>query len=187
MPGRDGEPARAILLSRPNGYGLARYFSAGQGASADDLAAVLAALDSRPTRLSVVTGRARRSAARIRRAANALIAVGAVAEQRGSLRRVCEPDAADHAVEQAQHSAQQRRVQAETAVELVRRYAETDDCRRRLLLQLLGEDRSEPCKNCDSCDAGTSTTVQDQPFALGQRTVSRLPPRPRRNDGTGGT
>ncbi|HEX8081726.1 MAG TPA: RecQ family ATP-dependent DNA helicase [Jatrophihabitans sp.] len=167
--GRDGEPARAILLSRPNGYGLARYFSAGQGPSADDLAAVLAALDSRPTRLSVVAGQAGLSTARVRRAANALIAVGAVAEQRGSLRRVCEPHVAGNAVEAAQHSVRQRRVQAQTAVELVRRYAETDDCRRRLLLQLLGEDRTEPCQNCDNCDAGTSTTVGDQPFALSQR------------------
>ncbi len=167
--GRDGEPARAILLNRPNGYGLARYFSASQGPAADDLAAVLAALDGRFTKLKVVAERAGLPAARVRRSANALIAVGAVGERRGSLRRICEPDAAEHAVEDAQHSAQQRRVQAETAVELVRRYADTDDCRRRLLLQLLGEDRAEPCQNCDNCDAGTSTTVQDQPFALSQR------------------
>jgi ATP-dependent DNA helicase RecQ len=37
------------------------------------------------------------------------------------------------------------------------------------LLQLLGEDRDGPCGNCDNCDAGTSTTVEDRPFALGQR------------------
>ncbi|HEY0166471.1 MAG TPA: RecQ family ATP-dependent DNA helicase [Jatrophihabitans sp.] len=167
--GRDGEPARAILLNRPNGYALARYFSAGQGPSAGDLTALLAALDSRATKLSVVADRAGLSAARVRRAANALIAVDAVAERRGSLRRVCEPDAADHAVEDAEHSARQRRAQAETAVELVRRYAETGDCRRRLLLQLLGEDRVDPCSHCDNCDAGTSSTVEHQPFALSQR------------------
>ena len=167
--GRDGEPARAVLLNRPNGYGLARYFSAGQGPSAGDLKALLAALGSRPAKLAAVAGQAGLPAARARRAANALIAVGAVAEQRGGLRRLAEPAAVDAAVESAQRSAEQRRVQAETAVELVRRYAETEDCRRRLLLQLLGEDHPEPCGNCDNCDAGTSTTVQAQPFALSQR------------------
>ncbi|HEX8306769.1 MAG TPA: RecQ family ATP-dependent DNA helicase [Jatrophihabitans sp.] len=167
--GRDGEPARAILLSRPNGYGLARYFSAGQGPSEGDLTAVLAALDSRPAKLTAVAGQAGLTVARARRAVNALIAVGAVAEQRSGLCRRCEPGAIAEAVEAAQRSGEQRRVQAETAVELVRRYAETDDCRRRLLLQLLGEDQPEPCGNCDSCDAGTSTTVQAQPFALSQR------------------
>ena len=167
--GRDGEPARAILLNRPNGYGLARYFSAGQGASATDLTAVLAALDSEPAKPAAVAAQAGLSVARARRAANALITVGAVAERRGGLRRLCEASAAQEAVEAALHSAQQRRVQAETAVELVRRYADTDDCRRRLLLQLLGEDQQEPCQNCDNCDAGTSTTVQAEPFALSQR------------------
>ncbi|HEX8767712.1 MAG TPA: RecQ family ATP-dependent DNA helicase, partial [Jatrophihabitans sp.] len=167
--GRDAEPARAVLVSRPNGYGLARYFSASQGPSAGDLTAVLAALDSRAAKVSAVAGHAGLPVARTRRAANALIAVGAVAEHRGGLRRLCESGAVSDAVEAAQHSAQQRRVQAETAVELVRRYAETDDCRRRLLLQLLGEDQQEPCGNCDNCDAGTSTNVQEQPFAVSQR------------------
>ena len=167
--GRDGEPARAILLNRPNGYGLARYFSAGQGPSAKDLAAVLGALDSRPAKPATVAGQAGMPVARVRRAANALIAVGAIAEHRGGLRRLCDAGAVDEAVEAALRSAQQRRVQAETAVELVRRYADTDDCRRRLLLQLLGEDQQGRCHNCDNCDAGTSTSVEAQPFALSQR------------------
>ena len=167
--GRDGEPARAVLVTRPNGYGLARYFSAAQGPSTDDLTAVLSGLDSRPVKLAVLARTAGLSAPRTRRAANALIAVGAVAEQRGGLRRLCESGAIAEAAESAEQAAQQRRVQAETAVELVRRYADTDDCRRRLLLQLLGEDHEQPCGNCDNCDAGTSTTIQEQPFALGQR------------------
>ena len=167
--GRDGDPARAILLSRPGGYGVARYFSAGQGPSARDLKAVLAALGAEPVKPGALAAEAGLSTARLRRAVNALIAVGAVSEQRAGLRRSCAPDRASEAVEQARHAAQQRRVQAETAVELVRRYAETGDCRRRLLLQLLGEEHDEPCGNCDNCDAGTSSTVEEMPFALGQQ------------------
>jgi ATP-dependent DNA helicase RecQ len=167
--GRDGEPARALLLSRPGGYGLARYFSAGQGPSAKDLRAVLTALGDRPSRPSAVAASAALPVARLRRAANALIAVGAVAEQGGGLRRLEPPGTDRDAVARAEHSVRQRRAQAETAVELVRRYAETTDCRRRLLLQLLGEDHDQPCRNCDTCDAGTATTVESMPYALNQR------------------
>jgi ATP-dependent DNA helicase RecQ len=115
---------------------------------------VLAALDARPIKPTALAATTGLTSARVRRAANALVSVGAVAEQRAGLRRIRTPEGAGDAIEQAEHAAQQRRVQAETAVELVRRYAETDDCRRRLLLQLLGEEHGEPCGNCDNCDAG---------------------------------
>ena len=63
-----------------------------------------------------------------------------------------------------------QQTQAETAVELVRRYAETEDCRRRLLLQLLGEELLEPCGRCDNCAAGKSTEAQPPtPYPLGSR------------------
>jgi ATP-dependent DNA helicase RecQ len=59
---------------------------------------------------------------------------------------------------------QQRR---ETAVTLVRRYAETRDCRRRLVLELLGEEHPERCGNCDNCAAGTAEASEDRPFPIG--------------------
>jgi ATP-dependent DNA helicase RecQ len=48
-----------------------------------------------------------------------------------------------------------------------RRYAETTTCRRRLILELLGEPAYEPCGNCDNCDAGHGGRVDDVPFAIG--------------------
>lgn len=39
----------------------------------------------------------------------------------------------------------------------MRSYAETTDCRRRMLLGYLGEQVEDPCGYCDSCDAATST------------------------------
>ena len=54
-------------------------------------------------------------------------------------------------------------------MELVRRYAETTDCRRRLLLQLLGEPRRDRCGRCDNCAAGTATEQAEQPYPLGSR------------------
>ena len=39
---------------------------------------------------------------------------------------------------------------------MMRGYAETTDCRRRLLLGYFGEQVVDPCGHCDNCDAGTA-------------------------------
>jgi ATP-dependent DNA helicase RecQ len=63
---------------------------------------------------------------------------------------------------------EERRTVERTRVEVVRTYADTTDCRRRLLLELLGEKHPRPCGACDSCDAGTSVEVEDAPLRPGQ-------------------
>ena len=45
-------------------------------------------------------------------------------------------------------------------VERMRLYAETTDCRRRLLLGYFGEQHPEGCGHCDNCDDGTATDVE---------------------------
>lgn len=165
--GRDGEPARAVLVSRPDGYALPHFFTARQGPSAGDLTAVLGQLAEQPRRIGAIATGAGLSAARTRRAVNALVAVGAVTEARSGLRATSSAD--ETVVERARETAERHQMQAETAVELVRRYADTTDCRRRLLLQLLGEPATEPCGSCDNCAAGTATEQAEQPYPLGSR------------------
>jgi ATP-dependent DNA helicase RecQ len=169
--GRDGEPARAVLITRPDGYALPHYFTAREGPGVDDLRSVLRALESRPRRISAVASAAGLSGTRTRRAVNALLTAGAVAEGRNGLARVPAPAGVTDAelAERAHELAERHRQQTETAVELVRRYAETTDCRRRLLLQLLGEPRRRPCGRCDNCAAGTATEQADLPYPLGSR------------------
>jgi ATP-dependent DNA helicase RecQ len=53
-------------------------------------------------------------------------------------------------------------------VEMVRTYAETTDCRRRVLLELLGEEHPTACGTCDGCDAGTSHDVAEDRVRVGQ-------------------
>jgi ATP-dependent DNA helicase RecQ len=166
--GRDGAPARAVLITRPDGYALPHYFSAKQGPGIDDLRAMLAAVSGRPRPISAVAGAAGLSAVRTRRAVNALLAVGGIREGRNGLVRADDGHDAELA-ELAHASAERHRQQVDTAVELVRRYAETTDCRRRLLLQLLGEPHRHPCGRCDNCAAGTATEQAEQPYPLGSR------------------
>jgi ATP-dependent DNA helicase RecQ len=165
--GRDGEAARAVLFTRPEGYGVRRYFAAGAGATLEDLRAVVGALDGdAPVRASALARRAGLSARRSRRAVNALLRTGAVREDRAGVRRVGRRSPGD-AVEEARAFVEALRARRETGVELVRRYAETTDCRRRLVLELLGEEHPQPCGNCDSCDAGTASPAVDRPFRIG--------------------
>lgn len=44
-------------------------------------------------------------------------------------------------------------------VEMMRRFAEMTDCRRRFLLRYFGEAVTEMCGACDNCDAGRSRPV----------------------------
>jgi ATP-dependent DNA helicase RecQ len=54
-------------------------------------------------------------------------------------------------------AASERRERIEQSrLEVMRRYAETRDCRRRVLLQYFGDDLDEPCGHCDTCRAGTA-------------------------------
>jgi ATP-dependent DNA helicase RecQ len=166
--GRDGEAARAILLTRPEGYGLRRYFAAGTGASREDLDAVTAALADGPSRVAAIAERSGLSPTRVRRALNALTRTGSATQDRAEARLLPRTDRR-WAVERATAFVEQLQARRETGVALVRRYAETTDCRRRLVLELLGEEHPEPCGRCDSCDAGTSTSATDRPHRIGAR------------------
>ena len=56
----------------------------------------------------------------------------------------------------AVEAAQMRTIERTTRVEMMRGYAETDDCRRQFLLGYFGEDLVETCGSCDTCTAGTA-------------------------------
>lgn len=74
--------------------------------------------------------------------------------------------AAARAVELAQHHRSVER----SRVEMMRRFAEMTDCRRRFLLQYFGEAVSQACQNCDNCDAGRSRPVVEAGlFSPGER------------------
>lgn len=165
--GRDEEPARAVVVVRAEDHALARYQRASGGPRPATLTSVLDALASGVhdvAHLGRVTGLARRT---VTRALVTLQQVGAVRDDDGALRAV---DGVDpHRVLADVRDARERRSRLETSrVGLVRSYTDTTDCRRRLLLELLGEERRDPCGRCDSCDAGTSLPVARQRVRPGQ-------------------
>ena len=167
-PGRPAPAqAAAICCYRSEDLGLVRFFAAGMP-DQDDLATVAAAVDHPLTRRELAA-RTQMPPGRLAELLNVLEAAGAV-----RLRRQVEPapgrpapaQAAARAVELAQHHRSVER----SRVEMMRRFAEMTDCRRRFLLQYFGEAVSQACQNCDNCDAGRSRPVVEAGlFSPGER------------------
>jgi ATP-dependent DNA helicase RecQ len=170
--GRDGEPAVAELHHHARDFDLQRFLTA-RRPKPDALRAVLAVLgDGRARTPKEVGADSGLSPARRTAALNLLEQAGAVAtDADGRCSATGEP-AGDAAVERAVAIAEQRREIVRSRIEMMRGYAESTDCRRRGLLGYFGEQRAEPCGNCDGCDAGTSRTIDpDAADVAGQDAV----------------
>jgi ATP-dependent DNA helicase RecQ len=172
--GRDGEPARAELFYRLEDFALGRYLEAGGGVREDDLrraVAVLRDADGPLSRAELAerAGLSRRAATLV---VGVLVAGDALKQQRSGLqlRAAAERDP-QGVVADALAERERRREFDRTRLDMIRAYAETTDCRRRVILELLGEDYPNRCLNCDTCDAGTSEEAVDRPYPIGS-TVS---------------
>ncbi len=170
--GRDGEPATAVLFYRLEDFALGRYFASGTALRDGDVAGVvrvLAAADgvTAPADLAERSGLTRR---RLSLVLGALGARDALVRSRNGVRlrasAARDPKALLDAV--AEH-AERRGDYDRTRADLMRTYAETQDCRRRVVLELLGQEARRPCGLCDACDAGTSRSADRRPWPLGSQ------------------
>jgi ATP-dependent DNA helicase RecQ len=167
--GRDGEPARAILFFRAEDFALGRYLRSGGGVSARDLVTVVRAIRSHRALdradLARVTGLSRQ---RVSAAVGTLASGGAVRSRRAGLELTAGGREDPRGVVETALAERDRRREFETTrVDMIRTYAETADCRRRVVLELLGEEHPRPCGRCDNCEAGTSTETGDRPYPVG--------------------
>ncbi|MEJ2890826.1 RecQ family ATP-dependent DNA helicase [Actinomycetospora aeridis] len=159
--GRDGQPARAVLFHRPQDLGRPKLFASGRDARPGALRTVLAAVAQNPDGV-VQDDLARASGlskAALARAVPALVALGAVRSLPG--RRLAagigltgDLDGLGDLAADAAALVARRREREQSKVELVRRFAEGTGCRRRTLLEVLGDVRDDACGRCDHCDAG---------------------------------
>ncbi|TDC31332.1 RecQ family ATP-dependent DNA helicase [Micromonospora sp. 15K316] len=155
--GRDGAPARVLLLWQAEDVGLRRFFSGGLPDSTElrDLAALLREKPRTRKELREPTGLGPR---KLGHYLSLLEQVGA-AEPRakgriGVPRYAPEPvDAAAAALAEAER--QQALTRSRT--DMMRAFAETTGCRGQALLAYFGEQMTEVCGHCDNCHAGTST------------------------------
>ena len=172
--GRDGEPARGVLLYLPSDLRLPRFFASGGGPDEAALAAVLETVRSTgPLTAGALAEQTGLSRQRTTTVVNMLEGLGALRRRRD--RRVAAAPAyrdvpASAAGALAVELRERQRQYAISAVEMMRTYAETGDCRRRIVIELLGEGHPQRCGYCDCCDRGASTQLVDgRPFPLGQQ------------------
>jgi ATP-dependent DNA helicase RecQ len=166
--GRDGQPATAILFYRPEDLGIRRFFSG--GLPDETLLAEVAAVTQTPITLHELAERSGLSERRLTGLVNLLEAAGAV-RLNGEIEPVPDGPGPAEAAARAVEIATQYRSVERSRVEMMRRYAEMTDCRRRFLLRYFGEGANDPCGRCDNCDAGRSTPagVGHGSFGAGMR------------------
>ena len=150
--GRDGEPAQAVLLYRPEDLGLHRFHSA---ATVDEqlLRRVLRVIRGGGGEGLTMTELRRAvdgPARTVTRLVNLLELGGAVGVRRSRVRAVAQDDPT--AVAAAVDAAEVRMRVERTRLEMMRGYAETSGCRRQFLLGYLGEQLEHPCGHCDRCE-----------------------------------
>ncbi|WP_019137713.1 RecQ family ATP-dependent DNA helicase [Cellulomonas massiliensis] len=165
--GRDGQPARAVGVVLPGESGLNAFLAARSGPRPATVDAVLGALRDGATTRDEVARAGHVAARTASRTLAALRDVGAAVTTAdgwapGDLGR-------DTALQALRERAERRERLERSRAEMVRSYADTTDCRRRVLLELLGETHPQRCGHCDSCDAGTSLAVTDASVSVGRR------------------
>jgi ATP-dependent DNA helicase RecQ len=172
--GRDGEPAEALLLYRPEDLGIRRFFGGRPELDGEELAAVAGAVadDGAATeervREETDLGPGRVSAALGLLSGEGLLDVspgGGIAAEPGI--------DAEEAAEAALARQERQHEYDRTRLEMLRAYAETRECRREFLLTYFGEPFAGPCGNCDNCESprenGAVEEPSEQPFAPGTR------------------
>ncbi|WP_279782246.1 RecQ family ATP-dependent DNA helicase [Sphaerisporangium sp. TRM90804] len=172
--GRDQEPATAVLFYRPEDLGIRRFFAGGR--ADEELLLRVATLVGEHG--GTVPARELRDllgigSSKLTGVVNLLERVGAVTvTDRGDLRAVTAGPSPQEASAEAVGLDETRRRVDESRIDMMRAYAETTGCRRRMLLEYFGEPHERACGNCDTCRSGAAEEklpdekAGDGPFPL---------------------
>jgi ATP-dependent DNA helicase RecQ len=160
--GRDGEPAHARLLYRPEDFGAAVHLTA-RGVSRASVARVAALLasggdvpDTRGTTAALVR----------------LVDLGAAVWGAGGAVRWTGAHTVATALAESEAETKRENEVERSRLEMMRRYAEHTGCRRSFLLSYFGQSYPGSCGTCDNDLAAAPATAGTEPFAVGTRVVS---------------
>jgi len=169
--GRDGQPARVVLLHRAEDVALQRYFTSGAPAEPGirDLVAVLRQRPHTRAELREMSGF---SARKLTQLVTLLEEVDAVVEDAdGHLRS---PDFAPlpaDAARLALAEVERHQIVQRTRIDMMRQFAESRSCRGQALLGYFGDRLDGPCRHCDNCARPPVTATRSAtPSAPSSRT-----------------
>ncbi|MBO0870464.1 MAG: RecQ family zinc-binding domain-containing protein, partial [Micromonosporaceae bacterium] len=186
--GRDGEPAQAVLLHRPEDIALQRYFTGGAPDRAE-LTALAAALREGRTSRAALAERTGLGPRKLSAMLSLLERVGAASTvDHGNRAQWTVPRYAPNPAQAAKlalaEAERYQRVQR-SRIDMMRGLAESTGCRTQALLAYFGEHLARGCRHCDNCRDGTAAAAAHPgqvPFPLhsavrhpswGQGTVMR--------------
>lgn len=153
--GRDGAPAKAVLLFSDRDLNLKRFFAAGGRLTAEDIALLLRTLGEQVDPVSLAT-LARLSGLSRTKTAGAVARLedgGALGRDATGLITLSQAGAARESDIHAAIGAQERLREANRArLEPMHAYARTRECRRALLLDHFGDTSQAGCSGCDNCE-----------------------------------
>jgi ATP-dependent DNA helicase RecQ len=153
LAGRDGEPARALLLYRPEDRRVQSFFMGGRYPPREELRATWMALEragTHPTPLKKIAADAGLTDRHVQVALSLLRSLG-VAERRGGGFRKTR-DFASAEEWDGFLTAYERRAELDRdRLRAIVRYAQTALCRRQALNVHFGEAVGAPCGHCDNC------------------------------------
>lgn len=172
--GRDGEPARAILLYNPADLNLRRFFTSRGTVDTQQVEQIVEVLQERgePVALKDLQLQLELSKTRLKGILNQLTETGMVETlPTGEVTaRNDTPSTLSEAAEEVLWAQERQQKFDQSRLEMVRGYAEVRDCRRRYLLNYFGEDFAAPCDNCDNCRSGILAKEPDYaPYGFGER------------------
>jgi ATP-dependent DNA helicase RecQ len=152
--GRDGEPAKALLFYCPDDLDLRRFQSGVGQLEVADVTPVISALlkQKRPIAFETLRATVDLSDTRLNRVLHRLEDIDAVTLHADGTISVCMPlPDADQAARDAVDEQCHLRHATSSKLDMMRQYAESDDCRRAFILQYFGEPCGPSCGNCDFC------------------------------------
>jgi ATP-dependent DNA helicase RecQ len=162
--GRDGDPAEAVLFYRVQDLGIRRFLVSSGQVDVEEVEKIAELIEERPDPVTweELQEETDLSALKLTRALDSLeetgvvmtLATGEVAQGESSVSREELGEEARLAQERQQQFQQSR-------LEMMRGYAETQDCRREYLLNYFGEEFKSRCGYCDNCETGS--VVADDP------------------------
>jgi len=164
--GRDGAPARAVLLYRAEDMALQRYFVGGlpDGTHLRDLAALLRTGAGSRAELAERSGLGTRRLGQLLALLEQVGAVTTVHNRLSVPRYAPEPATA---ARQAREEAERQQTLQRSRVDMMRQFAESPNCRGQSLLAYFGEHLGRPCGHCDNCYSGSAAApVTSGPFPL---------------------
>ena len=171
--GRDGKPARAVLFYRSEDLGLRRFFVGGNGGRPELIESVVAAVSGKKVEVDALAEELDVTRRALTGAINLLTRLGAAELRTDGTVAVRDDISPGDAAELARRAEETRRRIEDTRIDMVRQYAETTTCRRRMILTYFGEDVHDNCGHCDNCDSGRSKASAPEPGRIPANTPVR--------------